>query len=108
LQKFTQVFLLALIIIASTPKKFLHDIIIEHDHCHATKRTSSLNQEQIEKTAFKCDIDNLVVDVPFIYTTNLCFPFSTYEFEQLTATSIHSYSKESKLQFLLRGPPATS
>ena len=86
-----------------SPKTFLHSLIANHNDRTAYK---TLNGQYVETAGFHCDIDHLVVEVPFVSTSNeivletlkVYRPFAQRDYQFHPITSV--------LVYTLRGPPA--
>ncbi len=96
--------LLLLFMFSITPKIFVHALVAGHKDVHL-----SIGQEgtdQLNKASFHCDVENLVVELPYLYC-----PFS-FQLEVLRVFRDHQtrpapqfYSPDHFI-FGLRGPPA--
>lgn len=97
-------FLLLVFILSATPKRFLHDVIANHQHqAHYNKNN---HQAAVTVAGFNCQIDNLVVDIPFDVVETLQFAFHKQFFSTYTQ-SLYQYSFTAQHVIIaLRGPPA--
>lgn len=96
--------MLALFALSITPRILVHALAANHQDTH-----NPVNQDkatQLNKAGFHCNVDNNVVEVPF-----LSFPL-TIRLEMIEPTGVrnkspeHSFHSSDPLLFGLRGPPA--
>jgi hypothetical protein len=62
IRRFSAAFFLLLFAFCVTPKRFLHDLLANHQD---TERTASLLVTEVSASGFHCHCDNLVVMTPF-------------------------------------------
>lgn len=96
--------LLLLFLFAATPKRFLHSLFADHTDVAWTK-SSNAHEVNLNSASYQCQIDQLVVELPFLGTSLALIP----------ATLIHANSYQEKhfpfvtinqlLIDQLRGPP---
>jgi len=86
-----------------TPKIAIHALVAKHQDGHRCVRE---NVQHINRTGFHCAIDNLVVELPFVYTSVSiavgiapCFPVHRAGMPVAPLAFSHPL-------FGLRGPPA--
>ena len=89
-----------------TPKKFLHDAITKHQHIY--KEDCSHQHINIASTGFNCQIDNLVVELPFEISIVPTFVFVEPCYISYSTTYSHQVGSASFFTALLRGPPTFS
>jgi hypothetical protein len=97
--------LLVLFGLSITPKIALHDLIVSH------KDSSSISiggEAQLKIAGYHCDVDNLVVQVPFLVesisvTFNTPSSFATYQ-----SKPTHNFCSSDNIVSCLRGPPSFS
>jgi hypothetical protein len=87
-----------------TPKILLHNLVADH---RDTPRTQNYtNEQQLSKTGFNCNCDNLVVESPFV---NNYVPIElqlTRQFFETQIVYIDRFYSVDFFYFKLRGPPA--
>lgn len=99
--------LLLLILVSSSSTQLLHDIFANHKD-YTTGITHTSNSDQVMQQAFHCQLDNFVIELPFIKPANLpgfILEISHPEYICALATAIPPAFPS----FLaLRGPPVLS
>ena len=104
IRQFIAAFLLLVFAFGTTPKKFLHDAITQHKHSYKEQCVSH-HHTNIAATGFNCQIDNLVVEIPFISSVEFSIDFvaiSHFVFQQHFTKHIISANA---CTTYLRGPP---
>ena len=98
--------LMLIFLLGVTPKKFLHDAVTKHQHTY--QEHCSHQHTNIASTGFNCQIDNLVVELPF--EISIVPTFSFVEPYHISYSTTYSYQNGSSDFFtaLLRGPPTFS
>lgn len=105
IKQFWALLLLLVFTLAVTPKKFLHDTVANHKHqLHYTK--NSCRQVAVTVAGFNCQVDNLVVDIPFEVVATFRFNFQKQFFNTYRqSVELHCHVS-SYYSHTLRGPPA--
>jgi hypothetical protein len=100
-------FLMLLFLLAATPKKFLHDAIAEH-HQHTKVEVQHCNHHHINIAAagFNCQLDNLVVEMPFTIAIEPTFTFKTITYNKYDDILYSNAISSTAFTAFLRGPPA--
>jgi hypothetical protein len=99
--------LLLLFAFSITPKKFLHNLVANHQDATAMNfPRENTGASQLSKAGYHCPCEQLVVQTPFVYqsaTINYAIVpvFVVYQDQQFVST----YSTAPDVSFL-RGPPA--
>lgn len=96
-------FLLLIFAFGATPKKFLHDAVTQHKHEVVAK--CSHHHVSISAVTYNCQIDNLVVEIPFVAALQPVFKFVAIEYFQYTNPSFNKLISASVSTAYLRGPP---
>ncbi len=86
-----------------TPKKVWHDLIVQHQH-HSLKKCSH-HHLNIKSVGFNCDIDNVVVEMPFISVAIPFFQYSNSVYTNYSSEDIYLLITLKKCNTTLRGPP---
>ena len=97
---------LVLFAFANTPKRVLHNVIANHIHKHLQEQKCSHTHIELSAAGFNCQIDNLVVEMPFVIVFEPTFNFVknyTSLFLQSRFCSLVILTQQS---IQLRGPPA--
>lgn len=95
--------LLLLFFFSATPKIFLHDLVARHKDTPVVEGKIPL----ISKGGFHCDVDSLVVALPYIYQVEaISFPASR-TFQVYTSGDIKQAFSSLKYVSGLRGPPSS-
>lgn len=99
-------FLMLVFLLSVTPKRFLHDAITQHEHTKVYVEKCSHHHINIGNAGFNCQLDNLVVELPFEILLQPTFLF-TEEYNSSYNSSLHHQEvKTSFLSISLRGPPS--
>jgi hypothetical protein len=103
IQRFLASVLLLVFAFSITPKKYLHDLVADHEDFYSCY---SGDETTVSTAGFNCHCDDLVVSTPFVKTVfesalspapvHKAFPSSTYHFFFYSTSS----AKDS------RGPPS--
>jgi hypothetical protein len=98
--------LLLIFALGATPKKFIHDVVTNHHHQHNTKASCQHHHINIGTAGFNCQIDSLVVEMPFIAALQPVFNFVTTQYFQYNLPSYNKLISTNVYVAYLRGPPA--
>jgi hypothetical protein len=99
-------FLMLIFLLGSMPKRFLHDAMTEHEHTKVNVQKCSHHHVNIGAAGFNCQLDNLVVELPFEISLEPTF-LSTEEYNSSYNSSLHHQEvSTSFLSISLRGPPS--
>lgn len=83
----------------------LHSIIAQHNDTQISSASLNSNEHQLNKLGFNCQIDNLVVESPFVIATSSAQIIGVINFPlYLSKPPYHFFSTEHTV-YLLRGPP---
>ena len=86
-----------------TPKLLLHSLLAHHKDI--SSRSVSKNTE-ITTSGFHCDVENLVVESPFLFE-NITVSFNTpVVFAKYQNKPTHNFCSTENLVSCLRGPPS--
>ncbi len=105
IRKIGAAFLMLIFFFGVTPKKFLHDSITQHQHTKTFVQKCSHHHINIIAAGYNCQLDNLVVDIPFeivfvptfLFSDNYYIAHQCKLFEQKISATFYIA--------LLRGPP---
>lgn len=97
-------FLLLIFAFGATPKKFLHDAVTQHKHEVVVK--CSHHHINISAVSFNCQIDNLVVEMPFVAALQHVFDFVSIQYFQFNQATHNKIISANGCVAYLRGPPA--
>jgi hypothetical protein len=103
ISKISAFFFLALFIIGTAPKTYVHELLANHIDrrgCSLNHKTAVLHQHEIN-----CGFDELVVPVPFIPTAEQSFSVLTFSFENKTFDSYQTSFQKFLQHKDNRGPP---
>jgi len=97
--------MLVLFALSITPKIAVHALVAHHKDSHLV--VSHDKTDQINKAGFHCQVDNLVVELPYLsypISIPLVIPvsFRTYQIR-----IDHPFYSSNHFIFRLRGPPVT-
>jgi len=95
--------MLVLFSFSITPKFLLHSILANHKDSPISKTT----QAELSPSGFHCDVENLVVELPFL--ENFIFaiePVNKGLFQTFQARTEHQFLSFSHFIAGLRGPPS--
>ena len=104
IQRFIAASLLLVFILASTPKRFLHSIFADHKDV-AWVKSSDKQQQSLSNQNYQCQIDNLVVELPFFDSTNFIVYTSIQHNEQFKCHFVFDIIDYKHSVDFLRGPP---
>ena len=97
--------LLLLFALSITPKKVLHDIIVNHqDDISYQLRSTPV----IVKSGFHCNIENLVAESPFTETETVSLPLPVTDFIQYNEVPGIALHFVTAFHYTLRGPPLSA
>ena len=103
LRKLLGAFLLLIFAFSITPRILLHNLVA--DHKDTPWQTNDSNHNQITKTGFNCNCENLVVESPFTSQAQfLKFEVPT-QLSSYIAIQTENFLSASHVYFHLRGPP---
>ncbi len=96
--------LLLVFLLAATPKRVLHNLFADHTDVAWTK-SANANEVNLNSASYQCQIDQLVVELPFFGTALILFPTplihtNSYQESYSLLVSINKLFTEQ-----LRGPP---
>lgn len=98
--------MMLLFALSITPKKILHDLLVDHQDDIAYHLQSA---PLIIKAGFHCDTENQVAESPFTTTPTVVLPepmlFSFIAHNENTTGCLHATTV---FHYSLRGPPATA
>jgi hypothetical protein len=98
-------FLLLVFLLGATPKRFLHDAITQHEHVKVEIKKCSHHHIGITAAGFNCQLDNLVVELPFEILLQPTFLFAE-EYNLSYNCTLYNQEVETSILFIsLRGPP---
>jgi hypothetical protein len=98
-------FLMLIFLLAATPKKLLHDAITEHQHTKTEVQKCSHHHINITATGFNCQLDNLVVEMPFIIAIEPVFAFNEICYHRYSELPYNNIGFNKTFTAFLRGPP---
>jgi hypothetical protein len=104
IRKLFGAFMLMVFAFSVTPKILLHNLVA--DHRDTPRSHNSSKEQQLSKTGFNCNCDNLVVESPFINDFAAVRLSDQPEFAKRHITFINDFSFPFLFYFRLRGPPA--
>ena len=98
-------FFLVLFAFANTPKRVLHNVVTSHIHKHLQEQKCSHTHIELSATGLNCQVDNLVVEMPFVLVFEPTFIF----FKNYTSLFLQSLFCSpvilTQKRIQLRGPP---
>ena len=106
IKRLLAVVLLMLFSLSITPKMFIHALVVHHQDVNLS--IDHDGRDQLNKGGFHCNIENQVVEAPFLF-----YPISVdlgvpQQFREYQAEAGHQYYSFSHFIFGLRGPPAVA
>ncbi len=104
IQRFIAASLLIVFILAATPKRFLHTIFADHTDV-AWVKSSDKKQLSFSNQTYHCQIDNLVVELPFFSSTSFLFHTSIQHVEKFQEHYVFEIIDNNQLVNSSRGPP---
>ena len=104
IQRFIAASLLLVFVLAATPKRFLHTIFANHTDV-AWVKSGNKQQQTLSNQNYQCQIDNLVVELPFFSSTSLLFHTSIQHVEQFQEHFVFVIVDNNQFVDSLRGPP---
>ncbi len=96
--------LLLVFILAATPKRFLHTIFANHTD-EVCIKSSDKNHQSFSNQTYHCQIDNLVVELPFFSSTSFLFCTSIQHVERFQEHYVFEIIDNNQLVDSSRGPP---
>ena len=94
-----------LFVLSNTPKKVVHGIFA--DHVDQKKNLSTLqNGENLVQLNFHCQVDNLVVESPFISSIHTFSFFISKQYLEFALSLYQHAPAVFQSSFQLRGPPS--
>jgi hypothetical protein len=103
IKKILAVIMLALFGFSVTPKLILHNLVANHKD--TPLKPNSANTEQLSKSGFNCDCDNLVVESPFVDDHSVTEIIIPVLFSLHINKDVNDFNVVSKFYIELRGPP---
>jgi hypothetical protein len=104
IQQFSAAFLLFIFTFAATPKRFLHAAFANHNDDTVVKSTNHF-QQSISNQTYQCQIDNLVVELPFFGSTTIFFQTFILHVDKMQEQFVFVFLDNNDLVDSLRGPP---
>lgn len=95
--------MLAVFSFSVMPKIILHDLVADHRDTPLAQNYS--DQQQVSKTGFNCNCDNLVVELPFVNDIARIEVAVSQHFSGQSNAYINHFSSPNCFYFELRGPP---
>jgi len=106
IRQISTAFLLLVFLLGVAPKRFLHDTITQHEHTKVYVEKCSHHHINIGAVGFNCQLDNLVVELPFEISLEPTFLF-TEKYNSTYSSFLHHQEVETSiLSISLRGPPS--
>lgn len=100
-------FLLLVFTVGIFPKKYLHDLIVNHkDNVQPFGNTKKVNE--LASAGFNCHIDNLVVQCPFVVEETTFTVSSPKIFASYHISIAENFTSNNQIVLQLRGPPFSS
>jgi hypothetical protein len=87
-----------------TPKILLHNLVA--DHRDTPRSHNNSKEQQLSKTGFNCNCDNLVVEWPFVNDYTPIDLSIEQNFSEQTIAYTNNFHSLHYFYFELRGPPA--
>ena len=106
IHKFIAAFLLLIFAFGATPKKFLHDAVTHHLHTHQLKTECSHHHVNVGEAGFSCQIDSLVVEMPFIATIQPVVELLSTQYFHYIFPQYNKLISTNVCVAYLRSPPA--
>ena len=105
IRQFIAALLLLVFAFGATPKKFLHDAVTMHQHTYKDECVSH-KHTNIAATGFNCQIDNLVVEMPFVASVAFSIDFLPISHSIFQQHFCNNIIATNVCIAYLRGPPA--
>lgn len=105
IRKIAATFLLLVFMLGATPKSFLHDAITSHQHQQKIVYKCSHHHVNISAQGFNCQVDNLVIEMPFLHVIEPSFVFVTKHYIHYYERLSNTFQLSQKAVTSLRGPP---
>ncbi|HVG11525.1 MAG TPA: hypothetical protein VM843_00920 [Flavisolibacter sp.] len=105
IQKPLAVVALLLLLLSAAPKKFLHDLVANHQDFYSALPG---DEPGVSNTGFDCHIHDLVVSTPFLITNFSSSVATSAQYASHTATGYDFYFVHTSSTKDSRGPPALS
>ncbi|HVM87856.1 MAG TPA: hypothetical protein VMT76_06680 [Puia sp.] len=86
-----------------TPKILLHNLVADHRDTPLAHNYS--HDQQVSKTGFNCNCDNLVVESPFVNNIDRIDVKITRNFSEQYIAYTNYFISLHQVYFTLRGPP---
>ena len=97
--------LLLVFMLGATPKIFLHDAVITHTHQQKNVYKCSHHHINISAQGFNCQVDSMVVEMPFIIALEPSFLFIAKPHNSHYERLCNSFISIKSVFAFLRGPP---
>ncbi len=98
--------LLVIFALSATPKQFLHDVFANHKDTPSTNSSDKFHHQKIGKAVIHCQLDDLVVEAPYISFNNNTEVFTPFVFIVSYSETYISFLSSFPISFGLRGPPS--
>jgi len=95
--------MLALFGFSITPKLALHNLLANHKDASPSSTSA---EAQLTSSGFHCDVENLVVEGPFLFKNTIIAFNSPVLFATYQNKSTHNFYSTDYFVSCLRGPPA--
>jgi hypothetical protein len=103
---YMSIFMLLVFAFATTPKRLLHHLITSHQHSYSAHQHCTHHYEELTEKGFHCDIDNTVVEAPYVYQVQY-FNFLHIDYTKVFSTfSVIDGCVTNTSFYALRGPPS--
>jgi hypothetical protein len=97
--------MLTLFALSITPKIAIHALVAHHTDTHLALNHDKT--DQINSASFHCNVDNLVVELPYL-SYSISIPLVIPElFRTYQIRTDHQFYSSNPFIFRLRGPPVT-
>ncbi|MGH2647121.1 MAG: hypothetical protein ACRDE8_06120 [Ginsengibacter sp.] len=106
IKKVVTALLLVVFAISATPKLFLHDAFANHKDSKAAASSDTFHHKKIAKSTIHCQLDDLVVEAPYISYNNNIKVFAPFVFITQFSETFNSFRSSVPVSFGLRGPPS--
>lgn len=104
IQRFIASCFLLVFILAATPKRFLHSIFADHKDVVSVK-VNNKNHTTFSNQSYHCQIDNLVIELPFFNSIIFLLPTLIQHIAQFKEHYIYISVDNNRIEDSLRGPP---
>ena len=105
IRQFVAAILLLVFTLGATPKKFLHDAVAKHQHSYREQCVSH-HHTNLAAAGFNCQIDNLVVEMPFVSSVIFSIGFVAISHFIFQVHFCKNIISTNVCVAYLRGPPA--